>query len=141
MAKSEYMFLVPHAFLSVFDVFDIFFTTLANTPPSMKFPRFENMDISEVIREDLKNDWIEGRVASDLLFYPFVKRLMEKRVSIDTAIYTFENHTWEKVFCSALREFYPSVYLIAYQHAVPSKMFLNYSSQNTNRTSCPCLIG
>ena len=126
MSKSESVFLVPHAFLSVSDIFRTFFFTLVNVPKKTVFPKLENMDISEIIKEDLKSDWIEGRAASDMLFYHLVKRWKENQLLIDTVIYTYENHTWEKVFCTALRKFYSSTYLIGYQHAVPSRMFLNY---------------
>lgn len=126
MTKAENLFLVPHAFLSVLDIFNVFFTTLANVPRKMVFPKLENMDISEVIHEDLKNDWIYGRMASDILFYYLVKRLKEKQLAVDTVIYSYENHTWEKVLCIAARQFYPSAYLIGYQHTNVSMMYLPY---------------
>jgi len=126
MAKSENVFLVPHAFLSVGDIFSAFFTTLANTPKKTVFPRFVDMDISELVYEDLKNDWIGMRVASDMLFYYLVKRLKEKQLHLDTVIYTFENQSWEKVLCSAVRKFYPSADLIGYQHSAFSLMHLNH---------------
>ena len=126
MAKSENVFLVPHAFLSVRDIFCVFFTTLANMPKKMVFPRFGDMDISEVIYEDLKNDRIGMRVASDMLLYYLVKRLKKKQLLIDTVIYTYENQSWEKVLCSAMWKFYPSAYLIGYQHSAFSLMHLNH---------------
>jgi len=126
MAKSENVFLVPHAFLSVGDIFSAFFTTLANTPKKTVSPRFIGMDISELVCEDLKNDWIGMRVASDMLFYYLVKRLKKKQLPIDTVIYTYENQSWEKILCSAMRKFYPSVYLIGYQHSAFSLMHLNH---------------
>lgn len=126
MAKSENVFLVPHAFLSIWDILGVFFTTLINRPKKTVFARFEDMDISKVVHEDLKNDWIEGRMASDLLFYHFVKRLKEKGLAVDTVIYPYENHAWEKILCVAMRKFYPPTYLIGYQHTTVSIMYLPY---------------
>ena len=126
MAKSKHVFLVPHAFLSIWDVISVFFTTLANKPKKRRCPKFEHMDISGIIREGLKNDWIGAYVAFDLLLYHFVRCLKEKQFLVDTVIYPYENQIWEKVLCTAMREFYPSAYLIGYQHSVISRMYLNY---------------
>jgi surface carbohydrate biosynthesis protein (TIGR04326 family) len=126
MAKSEHNFLVPHAFLSIRDVISVFYITSANKPKKIRYPKFENMDISWIIYEDLKNDWIGAYVAFDLLLYRFVRRLKEKRVPVDTVIYLYENQIWEKVLCAAMRKFYPSAYLIGYQHSAISRMYLNY---------------
>jgi surface carbohydrate biosynthesis protein (TIGR04326 family) len=126
MTKSEHAFLVPHAFLSIWDIVSVFFMTLANKPKKTRYPKFENLDISRIIYEDLKNDWIGAYVAFDLLLYRFVRRLKEKRFPVDTVIYLYENQIWEKVLCTAMREFYPSTYLIGYQHSAISRMYLNY---------------
>jgi surface carbohydrate biosynthesis protein (TIGR04326 family) len=84
------------------------------------------MDISEVIYEDLKMDWIRGRVASTMLFYYFVKHLKKKRLLVDMVIYTFENQAWEKVLCMAMREFYPQAHSVGYQHSTFSMMHLSH---------------
>ena len=138
MAKSEQVFLVPHAFISVLDIFRVFFSTLSK-PKKAAFAKFENTDISEIINEDLKDDWVGMRMASDLLFYYLIKRLNGQRVSIDTVIHTYENHTWEKVLRVALREFYPSAYLIGYQHSTFSMMHLNsfFSKRESNIVPLP----
>jgi len=126
MVKSDLVFLLPHSSLSVSDVFKVFFETLVNKPKKAVFLRFENIEISELIFEDLKNDWNGARVAFDLLIYHFVQRLKEKRIPIDTVIYPYENQIWEKVLCAAMRRFYPSAYLVGYQHTTIYKMYLNY---------------
>lgn len=126
MTKSNRVFLIPHAFISTLDVGGVFFATLINKPKKTSYPKFENIEISELIYEDLKNDWIGARVAFDLLLYHFVRRLKEKHVSVDTVIYPYENQIWEKVLCTAMREFYPSAYLIGYQHTTIFTMYLNY---------------
>lgn len=126
MAKSDWVFLIPHAFLSILDVGKVFFSALINKPKKTSYPKFENIEISELIYEDMKNDWIGARVAFDMLLYHFVRRLKEKHISIDTVIYPYENQIWEKVLCAAMREFYPSPYLIGYQHSAISMMYLHY---------------
>jgi len=124
-AKSENLFLIPHSFLSIKDLFSVFSSTI-NLPKNQDFPKFEGMNITEVICNDLENDWIGVYVASDLLLYYLVKRLKEQQIQIDTVIYPYENLSWEKVLCTAMRKFYPSAYLIGYQHSTISRMYLNY---------------
>jgi hypothetical protein len=126
MVGSDLVFLVPHSFLSISDVFGVFFEILANKPKKSAFPRFENIEISDLIFDDLKNDWNGARVAFDLLIYRFVRRLSEKGIPVDTVIYPYENQIWERVLCAATRRFYPSAYLIGYQHTTIYKMYLNY---------------
>jgi surface carbohydrate biosynthesis protein (TIGR04326 family) len=126
MAKSKHVFLVPHAFLSITDVFGALFSTLMNMPKKTGFSKFENMDISELIYDDMKNDWIRAYVASNVLFYRFVKRLKEKHLPIYAVIYPYENLSLEKMLCIAMREFYPSAYLIGYQHSTVPTMYLSY---------------
>jgi hypothetical protein len=126
MSKSKDVFLLPHSLLSIRDVISVFFTTLVNVPQKLSFPKFEDMDISEVINDGLKNDWVGTYVAFDLLIYRFVRRLKEKGYSVDTMLYPYENQIWERVLCTAMRRFFPHTYLIGYQHSSISRMYLNY---------------
>jgi hypothetical protein len=84
------------------------------------------MDVSPIINNDLESDWAENRMATDLLMHRLVKKMKGNGIGVSRAIYTYENHCWEKAFCLAFREFYPSARLIGYQHATISRMHLNY---------------
>jgi len=126
MAKSEHVFLVPHAFLSVGDIFHVFSAASINAPEKVIFDRFEDMDISDVILDDLKNDRISQRPALVMLAYRLVKRLRENGFTVDTVVYPYENYSWEKILCVAMRGFYPSAYLIGYQHTTVPMMQLNH---------------
>ena len=119
-------FLVPSAYLKISDIAQIL-KTMSKKPKKYHGCIFENIDISDLIYNDFKNDWKSVRKTSNLLHYCIVKNLNEHGISVERFIYTYENHTWEKVYCLAFREFYPSANLVGYQHAAISKMFLNYS--------------
>lgn len=118
-------FLVPSAYLKVSDIFRVLKTTL-NLPKKEKNPYFENMDISHLIHADCINDWKDTRVASNLLIHYLVKNWSEQGISVERFIYPYENHTWEKMYCMALRTFFPSANIIGHQHSTLSSMLVNY---------------
>jgi surface carbohydrate biosynthesis protein (TIGR04326 family) len=126
LARSGESFLVPESFLTIVDILRAFGTTISSLPRQSAYPDFEGIDISEIIYDDVKRDWAGIRTALSLLHYETVKHWKSAQIPIDTFIYTYENHVWEKAYCIALREFYPSAKLIGYQHASVPKMLLNF---------------
>ena len=126
MRRSSENFLVPESFWKISDIFRILVKTTANVPAKRAYPTFEGMEISEPIYDDLRREWAGIRTASSLLHYEVVKHWKNARIPIDTFIYTYENHVWEKAYCMAFREFYPSTKIIGYQHATVPKMLLFY---------------
>jgi len=126
LAKSGESFLVPESFWGIADILRVFWKTMSRLPRRRVYPGFEGIDISEVIYDDVKRDWAGIRLALSLLHYETVKHWRSAQIPIDTFIYTYENHVWEKAYCMAFREFYPSTKLIAYQHASVPNMLLNY---------------
>ena len=126
MIRSGENFLMPESLLKIPDILRVFGKTITKIPRKRDCPNFEGIDISEIIYDDLRRDWTGIRTALSLLHYETVKHWEKARIPIDTFIYTYENHVWEKAYCIALREFYPSTKIIGYQHASVPKMLLNY---------------
>jgi len=126
MVRSGENFLAPESFLKISDIFRTLVKTTINHPPKRVYPRFESIDVSEIIDDDFRNDWQGTRTALSLLLYEVVKRWKNARIPIDTFIYPYENHVWEKAYCIALRRFYPSTKIVGYQHATVPKMLLNH---------------
>lgn len=129
-------FLIPSAYLNISDIFRVLKATWI-PPKKSDNPHFENMDISDLIYDEYKSDWKDTRVASNLLFYYVVRNWKKHGIPIERFIYTYENHTWEKMLCIALREFYPSVCIIGYQHSTLSKMLLMYFISEKERDIIP----
>ena len=126
MARKLDSLLLPESFLTIVDVIKVFIKTLRKSPAFKKYPVFEGMDVSGIILNDFNKDWESNNITSTLLSYYLVKRWKNSGIPIDTFIYPYENQAWEKAYCLALREFYPSAKIIGYQHAPVPKMFLNY---------------
>lgn len=126
MIQSRESFLVPESFWKISDPFRILVKTMANIPAKRAYPSFEGIEVSELINDDFRRDWAGIRTGLSLLHYEVVKHWKNAGIPIDAFIYTYENHVWEKAYCIAFREFYPSAKLIGYQHAIVPKMLLNY---------------
>jgi len=130
MKRSESVFIVPHAFMSIMDAPKILLHSILNKPENIKYPFLDNMNISSIINSDLYEAWIRTRQASNLWFYDMVKGLKRNKINIDTFIYIYENLAREKIMCIAFRKFYSSTYLIGYQHSAFPKMRLDYFFSN-----------
>lgn len=137
MMKSKENFLAPHSLLSISDVLKVFLSTLPNMHGNKDYPLFEKIEISEIIKNDIKQDWVDGHVALGMMFYHFVKRLKASNFLIDSVVYTYENHAWEKVLSYSFHEFYPDTYKIGYQHAVFSDMSLSHFFSKKEAKSMP----
>jgi glycosyltransferase involved in cell wall biosynthesis len=118
-------FLLPESYLKLSDIMRIFFKTLSSRD-RRAYPDLQGMKIAGIVADDIKQHLQRTDLTHNLLLYEAIKRWKRAGVNIDSLIYTYENHTWEKVYCLALREFYPSVKIIGYQHSTVPRMLLNY---------------
>jgi len=125
--KSKYPFLMPHAYLTFYDVIEVFVGTMLNKNKIEKLEKFEDIDINDLISEDLKRDQIDHRIACDtLLFSKIFKRLKQENIRIDRLIYPFENLAREKLLCITMRKIYPYCNLLGYQHSTISLFLLSH---------------
>lgn len=125
LARSGVPHLLPNAYLTPLDVLRSACKGFAR-PQSTQWPFFHNVDLSSLILEDRRRDWVVGRHPTNALFGAAVRRWAMAGIPIDAFIYTFENQVWEKAYCLAFREHYPSTHLIGYQDANLPRMALNF---------------
>lgn len=129
--ESDENFIEPWSFLTIGDILGSLLTSIRNRPKGLQYPKFQGMDISPIIYHDLKQEWLDKRLPTDLLFHRLVERWKKQGYGIDRFIYLFENHTWEKMFISAFRKYYPDTVLIGYQHStIPENMLNHFFSEN-----------
>lgn len=129
-------FIIPSAHLSIANVLSALIKTLKK-PEKKSCSQFENIDISDIIHLNQVNDWKDTRLTSNLLVYDVVRNLKNQKLSIDRFIYPHENHTWEKMYCIAFREYFPDTNFLGYQHSTISKMYLMYSISQYEREIVP----
>jgi hypothetical protein len=129
-------FLISSAHLKIADILAVSKSTLKK-PVKKNCPLFEKMNISDLIFSNRINDWKNTRLDSSLLLYYLVKNWKNQVLPIERFIYTHENHTWEKMYCMAFREFFPEVNLVGYQHSTICKMDLCHSVSKYDREVVP----
>jgi len=114
-------------FLSQWDVFRSLFSILFKMPSTSDVPLLSTIDLSSVIRHEIRFDrYASSRSETALLHYYAGKRIACKG-HLKTLIYTFENHMWEKMLCSGIRQSDKRCQLIGYAHSVISPMYLFYT--------------
>lgn len=118
--------LIPEAYLTMPDIGTIFIRALLPIVGLRNYPRFEDLDISKLIIDDLNRNREGNDPVYNLLLYKAIKRWRKADISVSHFIYAYENQTWEKACLSALRKFYPNIRVTGYQHATVPKMLLNY---------------
>jgi hypothetical protein len=136
MKDSGEQFLIPDLFLRPVDYIRAAYNSLYSLR-SLGRIELSGIDISDLMNEKKWQDFIGTNIAHNLLFYYLVKRWREIGVKIDRLIYLYENQSWEKMFCYAMKQFYPDAKIIGYQHSAISEMMLNYFPSKIERDIIP----
>src|SRR5207302_145945 len=89
------------------------------------WPSLEGLEVSDILNEVQRLDWIKNRPGDTLLISDIVGKWC-KHLDLNTFIYTYEGHAWERAYCQAIREHAPHARLIGYQHSTVSPMWLNH---------------
>lgn len=118
--------LVPHRWLKVRDLFWAVAQTLPPLPTPRALPTLEGMDISPLIREERRLDWISNWSAESLLMAALVRRWAARDFQIRRLIYLYENNPWERALCWATRQLLPGTDLVAFQHSRLPRFLLKF---------------
>lgn len=105
-------------------------------PPRRAWPRFKNLDVSDILNEAGRIDWINQR-AADVLLISEVVRQWSRRLNVQALIYPYEGQSWERGYCRALRAHCSRARLIGYQHATVSPMWLSHFISQAERGKVP----
>lgn len=102
------------------------FRSLPVRPPEPRcWPRLERFDVSAILDETERLDWITTRAADVRLISDMVNQ-WSCHITVRSFIYPYEGQSWERGYCRALRERHPQACLIGYQHATVSPMWLSH---------------
>ncbi len=125
-------------FLSLSDVFRSFFFVLRNYPKLFSIPNFNNVDVSSIVLDEIKQDLL--RIRSEKAF---LNSLICKRVcnfcNVGIFFFSFENHIWEKIMCKGFRKYCPDAKSIGYAVPFINRMYTVYSLSRLekNRSTLP----
>jgi surface carbohydrate biosynthesis protein (TIGR04326 family) len=84
------------------------------------------MDISPLVREDLRKHWVSNQAVDALLMVPLVRRWSGLGVFIARIIYIYENQPWERALCWEAKRSLPDTVLVGYQHSKVPRLLLNF---------------
>ena len=125
LKRAGMLVLVPHASLTIGDLVRGSVGLISPKLSGRTWPRFSGFNISEILVEAIHKDRIKNRLWEVGLISSMVRRWCE-RLDIQTFIYPYEGHAWERAYCQAFRTHNSQVKLIGYQHATVSLMCLNH---------------
>jgi len=115
--------LLPYAYIGLGDIVKAILNGYRFK--SLKFPEFNNTDISDYINHERQQDRLSIRFYRDLLIERFVYS-WSKKFKIKRFVHTFEGNTWEKVYHYGFMKYMPHVKRIGYQHTIFSEMHLQF---------------
>ncbi|MDA1219918.1 MAG: hypothetical protein O2909_10805 [Chloroflexi bacterium] len=126
LRAAGYPVLVPDRYLSFLDLIRAAISSCARPPLPGTIPTFCGMDISSLIREDLRKHWVSNQAMDALLTAMLVRRWESFGSLITRIIYIYENQPWERALCWGARHSLPDTTLVGYQHARLPRLLLNF---------------
>ena len=129
--------LVPHRYLRLRDLLWAVISTWRRIPLREPLPPLDGMDISALVKEDLRLHWISNRAADALLMAALTRRWADLGIPIARIIYKYENQPWERALCWGAKRYLPQSKLVGYQHARAPLLYLNYYLAPGEETVAP----
>lgn len=118
--------MVPHQYLRFIDLLKAAFSTVGRPPVPRSVPNFAGMDISLLVKEEMRDYEVTNWAADSLLIWALVRRWSDMCFPVDRMIYIYENQPWERALCAGARKFLPDTALVGYQHARTPKLLLSF---------------
>lgn len=137
LRNAGYPVLVPDRYLSFLDLIRAAVSSFAKPPLPESIPNFYGMDISPLIREDLRKHWVSNQAMDALLTDLLVRRWGSFGSLISRIIYIYENQPWERALCWQARRSLPATTLVGYQHTRMPQLLLNFYVAPGEEDSAP----
>lgn len=125
LKQSGIPVLVPEASLTLGALLRWAWALPVGPPKPRAWPRFDAFDVSAILAEAERVDWLHPRAADVLLLSGIVRR-WSRHFDAQSLIYPYEGQSWERGYCRAMREHFPQARLVGYQHATVSPLWLSF---------------
>jgi len=129
--------LVPHRAATFTDLIAAAVASLLPPPRPKRFPRFAGMDITDLLRTDLRNHWISNYTADCFMVAAAVRRWAAAGLTAERIIYVYENQPWERALCWQARLSFPGVQIVGYQHSGWPRALLNLYLADNGEPDAP----
>ena len=94
------------------------------------------LDVSDLVYEEKAHDYVNSRAEQSFLYYCAGKKMCQSFI-VNSFIYTFENHIWEKMIIEGIRNVCPKTDIIGYAHSTVNRMELSYSLSSVENDFAP----
>lgn len=137
LGNAKYPILVPHRYLTFWDVVRAAISTIIGPPLPSSIPTINGIDVSPLFKAEIRYFWKSNRAADTMLMAALINRLAKSGFSIVQIIYIYENQPWERAFCWETRRLYPGTVLTGYQHARVPMLLLNFYQATGGEPEAP----
>ena len=118
--KCKSNFLMKEDFLTIGDYIEAFKISMTLSNSIEKFPKWNNIDVSDVINIELSSEKGSPALMNTILMHIFIKRLCKSKIDISMVIDWNENQVIDRAINLGFRKYYPGVKIKGYQgYVVP----------------------
>ena len=123
--KSKKNYLIKEDFISIIDLFYVFFHFIRIIALTKYRIKFNGVDYSKLVYNDLLSLNSYGMSIESLLYYQFIKKIKKNNYQIHNFINWWENQPIDKATNFALNKYYKDTSVLGYLGYVPRKLELN----------------
>ncbi len=124
---SKLNFFIMEEWLKFSDYLYAFYRSFYLTRRVKRIPRYNGLNVSELIRQELSKELFSPGLMRTILIYRFIYRLKNAGVEIAKVIDWNENQVTDRALNLAIRSFYPSTPIIGYQGYIVSEHYVSHS--------------
>ena len=124
-------------YLSIADVFRALAMVRSQLPDIAATPPFRQFVLTAIIRDAIHADRTGSARAELCALHLFAGRRLGREGRPRAVLATFENHMWEKMFWTGIRESGAGCRCIGYAHSIVSPWYLFYSLAAAERQIAP----
>lgn len=124
-------------YLSFSDIFRALALVRTQVPEIAKAPPFRQFVLTAIIQDALRADRTESTRPVLCALHRFAGQRLAQATGARAVFATFENHMWEKMFWTGIRETGTGCRCIGYAHSIVSPWYLFYSLAAAERAIAP----
>ena len=124
---SKLNFFIMEEWFKFSDYLYAFYGSFYLTRRVKRIPRYNDLNVSELIRQELSKELFSPGLMRTILIYRFIYRLKNAGVEIAKVIDWNENQVTDRALNLAIRSFYPSTPIIGYQGYIVSEKYISHS--------------
>ena len=128
---------IVHKYLKIRDLMKAALLTILPPPSLPSFLPLEGINITPLLKDDLRSNWQSNAIADSLIMSMAFARMADKGFEFEQIIYLFENQPWERAICWQVHKSFPNAELVGYQHSRAPYMLLNFFLADGGEPNAP----